>query len=827
MGLFSMFASGSRKAIFTGLSLTTLAVASFLPAKPAQALVTTASIVPSWNTTAVEERDISACISHAEYMCEVGLGQTVYTYTENASGCNDLADTARAGMRFDLGSIPATAMVTKVELTVTVQEVTSSTQTVRRIANDTPDQLMCQTGSTFAALAGTGNPYGTFANWGSLGTKNLDLGSQAVSDVQQRLTGSQSIALSIVANSDASGAIYSAEATATSNRPALKVTYSTTPDAPTNFSLSGRAPTSLTWFWIENGWAENQNLVRDDAQATRCDAGPVSGIGNSVACTETNLLPNTLYARHPAAVDPAGATNGLGTAASTAIETPTGVIFTSRTQSAISLVASGPLSNLTRAFSGVLLAETNTGQASGWSQTNGWSMAGLQANTPYVFRAQARNGDGAETLWSAGQQIFTLSLPAQIQGARAANTWYPIPEFSFSNAAGWGPGGVEYYRYAWNGSPTYAFTGSEPTWSNVQAGCPSGQCVNVGETLTLGSWHNVPFYLHVQPYNGDGVLSAGATSGPYLYDAEAPNAPTTASLSNRGNSKYTSNLNMLTAAWSGGSDSVSGLREFEYALGTTPGGTDVRGFQSAGLNTSAVLNNLTLKNGAFYYLSVRTLDWAGHLSPATISPPILANTLRPAIIDRQNGDVAHRRLPGTTYNVDFQKAGPGPALQSAQYTVYSKPNLGGKLVMNWTAIFNGARDSFTNNWTANFPRLREGTNYVTVRTTSLDGLETVQRDAFVIVKDTAPAPHIRGLLQATFPARQPSTQLLIVGQGFKSGAKVYVGTMRATRVTLNKFGQLLAQVPISRIGAGRYNLRVVNPNGLSAVRTNKVFITSG
>lgn len=824
-GLFPQCLGGKQTLL--GLAVATaVALVAATVSTSARAVVTGTTIVPSWNATATEEQTYAGCIAHSVYECEVGFDNSLFTYTENPFSCDDLTESARIGMTFDLSDIPASATITKVELAVAVKFPTTATQTVGRLLTDTPHQLSCTTADLFTALGGSGAPYGTFTNWASTGPKTLNLGAQAVADVQQRLSTSRTLALSIVANSDDYGTIHSTAAVVASNRPYLQVAYSIYPAAPTNFDSVAMTMTSLTWSWLDQARSETHNQVRDDIQVSRCDVGPAIGTGNPVSCTETGLQPNTLYTRHPTAVDPEGSTDGPSLSVSTAIEIPASTLINSIGQSSVILSVDGPLSNPRRGFSGVNFMETVSGQTSGWTQINTWSLSRLQPNSLHTFRAQARNGDGQETPWSPSASVYTLARDASATSDRQPQTWYLTPEFRFSNQAGWGAGGVQYYRYAWTTSPTFSFSGFEPTWSTANQHCPNGQCTTTAETLALDASHNGSWYLYLQPFNRDNVPSGTATYGPFLFDGLAPTVPGEVSFTNtnHGNGQYTNNLSTLNAAWGAALDTVSGLREYQYALGTTPGGADVRDFTSVGLDTSVVLSGLSLRDGVTYYLSVRAVDQAGNLSPTVVTSGLLANTVPPLVVDRQPGDRTHRRQSGTRYNVDFRRSATGPNLQSAQYAVYAKPNLGGKTVLEWTDLFRGPRDAFTIDWSVNFRVLREGLNYVSVRTTSLDGLVTVRRDVFTITKDMSPRPSISGVLTSTFPHRQPAAEVLILGRGFKAGATVTVGALPATRVTLNRHGQLQAVVAIGRLGVGRYNLRVVNPNGLEALRPNKILI---
>ncbi len=56
----------------------------------------------------------------------------------------------------------------------------------------------------------------------------------------------------------------------------------------------------------------------------------------------------------------------------------------------------------------------------------------------------------------------------------------------------------------------------------------------------------------------------------------------------------------------------------------------------------------------------------------------------------------------------------------------------------------------TTDWSVNSPALSGGLNYVSVKTSALDGLVAIQRDAFTIIKDTTPAPTIKRLNIPTF-----------------------------------------------------------------------------
>lgn len=71
----------------------------------------------------------------------------------------------------------------------------------------------------------------------------------------------------------------------------------------------------------------------------------------------------------------------------------------------------------------------------------------------------------------------------------------------------------------------------------------------------------------------------------------------------------------LAATWTGFADAQSGIADFAWAIGTTPGGTQVRAFASVGTrtgtSTSPVDVVLALTPGATYFVTVRATNGAG------------------------------------------------------------------------------------------------------------------------------------------------------------------------------------------------------------------------
>ncbi|MHB8793845.1 MAG: beta strand repeat-containing protein, partial [Thermoleophilia bacterium] len=131
----------------------------------------------------------------------------------------------------------------------------------------------------------------------------------------------------------------------------------------------------------------------------------------------------------------------------------------------------------------------------------------LTANTQYTRHIHAYNAIG-DSAGSGDATIYTLPTAPNLTADKTTSTWYATADVTFTNIADFGPGGVQYYRYSWDQTPTYSFTDTETQWS-------SGTLV---QTANLnGGW-----YLHVKSYNADDAAGSTVDYGPYNYDGSAP-----------------------------------------------------------------------------------------------------------------------------------------------------------------------------------------------------------------------------------------------------------------------------------------------------------------
>ncbi|MCA8949832.1 MAG: hypothetical protein KDE27_10045, partial [Planctomycetes bacterium] len=75
----------------------------------------------------------------------------------------------------------------------------------------------------------------------------------------------------------------------------------------------------------------------------------------------------------------------------------------------------------------------------------------------------------------------------------------------------------------------------------------------------------------------------------------------------------------LTANWDGFTDNSGSIARYDWAIGTTTGGTEVGGWENVGDVKTATRTGLALTVGVTYYVAVRAYDAAGNVSEPAVS----------------------------------------------------------------------------------------------------------------------------------------------------------------------------------------------------------------
>lgn len=609
--------------------LTYLGYSAFLITVPTKvdAVSDTIDINPSWDGTGILSQYWqigNPCTVFETTYEDGGADGTTLTYgrdLNNPTDCDVIEDYYTrdyySALKFSLASIPNNATITAVNLIVNVSNTTAQTGELVLIGNDSIDTLSRIDGS-FVGAVQSGSLY-TSVFWSTTGSKNVSL-SSAVSHVQSRISGSDVLPIGLFATSTTGnhGAIDSVNHGTSGNRPILRVAYTIPPTAPSGLTHTTNATSTITWSWTDNATGETRYDVRDGSGNV---AGCTNLPANTTSCTETGLSPNTQYSRTARVTDADGTADSAATNAYTSIQTPTSVNSSSLQSTSITVAAAGTISNLGNGLSALWFEETVTNTNSGWITTNLWQKTGLSPNTTYTFRVKARNGDGDETAFTATSDFPTLAAAPNLSAGRTTSTWYTTNPYTFTSNVTWGAGGIQYYGYVWNTSSNHTFTGVESTWSDANAKCPGGTCTVANTTISQNAvTDGNSWYLHVLAHDVTESGSGGQQSyGPFYFDGTTPTAPATVNDGTGADISSQTSTTSLSANWTASTDTTSGLQKYQYAIGTTSGGTDVVAYTDNGTNTSVTASGLSLSVGSTYYTSVRAVDVAGNIGSATTS----------------------------------------------------------------------------------------------------------------------------------------------------------------------------------------------------------------
>ncbi|OGS27652.1 MAG: hypothetical protein A2297_08710 [Elusimicrobia bacterium RIFOXYB2_FULL_48_7] len=225
------------------------------------------------------------------------------------------------------------------------------------------------------------------------------------------------------------------------------------------------------------------------------------------------------------------------------------------------------------------------------------SFSFAQDSTPPSAPAQVRDGTGGTDIDSTGSRT-TLSAnwdPAVDAESGIKKYWYAI---------GKTPGGTDISAMADNGNST--------------------SVTKTGLTLAIGA----TYYFSVRAVNGLGLVSTASNSNGQCVegyippsDTTPPTAPPQVRDGTGADVAYSNSSTELYANWDPSSDSESGIRQYYYGVGTSPGGADVTGWRWTGSRDTAIHITFTKKLaiGTIYYVSIKADNWKGLSGPVTSS----------------------------------------------------------------------------------------------------------------------------------------------------------------------------------------------------------------
>jgi len=374
----------------------------------------------------------------------------------------------------------------------------------------------------------------------------------------------------------------------------------------------------------------------------------------------------------------------------------------------------GSSANATDVRGFVSLGTSTSGSAAGLS---------LSSGSTYYLTVRATNGAGLSTVASSNGFVADGSAPANqfvydgIGGDIAFQTAKTSlsAEWSFSDAES----GIAQYDWA---------IGTTAGGTNVRAYTSAGTATNAtASSLTLTD--GVTYYVTVRATNGAGLQTSTSSNG-----VRVDSTPPTSSFVRDGvgtDIAYQSSTTVLSSNWSF-ADPHSGVAQYEWAIGTTSGGTQVQAFTAVGTSTSATANSLALSHGATYYVTVRATNSAG-LSATATSDGVRVDTTDPVFGFVNDGSGADLSFQTSVTSISANWSFTDPEGGVANYAWSIGTTIGGAEVRALTSVGTATTGTAVVGLTSGT------TYYITVRATNGAGLYAQASSNGVIVDGTPPS----------------------------------------------------------------------------------------
>ncbi|SVD31570.1 uncharacterized protein METZ01_LOCUS384424, partial [marine metagenome] len=256
-------------------------------------------------------------------------------------------------------------------------------------------------------------------------------------------------------------------------------------------------------------------------------------------------------------------------------------------------------------------------------------------------------------------------------------------------------------------------------------------------------------------------------------DLTAP-AGTTVSDGTEDDITYSGSDSILSANWAAFTETVSGIQKYEYAIGSTNGGTNVLSWTDNDTATSVTKAGLSLTSGFTYYVSVRATDNAGNVANVVTSDGVIVDTEDPFVGNVTDSTAADLDWTRSTSSLTSTWMGFSDALSGIQKYEYAIGDTsGGTNVLSWTD--NSTITSITNTGLL----LSNGTTYyISVRAIdNVGNISTVATSDGITVDTDGPVLEtpFEGSLTADRDYQNSATTLIVSwsGSDTASGIAMY------------------------------------------------------
>jgi len=353
-------------------------------------------------------------------------------------------------------------------------------------------------------------------------------------------------------------------------------------------------------------------------------------------------------------------------------------------------------------LSGIQKYEYAIGSSSGGTDVVDWTnnntdtsvtKAGLtltNGTTYYLSIRAADNVGNVSTIVTSDGITVDTDVPiisSVIEGSSTADIDYQNSDTTLiiiwtgSDAAS----GIAQYEYALG---TAAAASNTVAWTNAGT--------TTTDTLTgLSLIEDSTYYLSARATDVAGNLSVVASGDGVTIDLTAP-AGTIVNDVTGDDIVYSGSDSTVSAIWPAFTEPVSGISKYEYAIGSSSGGTYVVDWTNNSTDTSVTKAGLSLTNGTTYYLSIRAADNVGNVSTIVTSDGITVDTDVPIISSVIEGS--------STADIDYQNsdttliivwAGSDTASGIAQYEYALGTAAAASNTVSWTNAGTTTADTLT------------------------------------------------------------------------------------------------------------------------------------
>ena len=213
---------------------------------------------------------------------------------------------------------------------------------------------------------------------------------------------------------------------------------------------------------------------------------------------------------------------------------------------------------------------------------------------------------------SAGTDTTPPSAPGSVRDGTGTDIAYTSSTTQLSanwDASSDAQSGISGYQYAIGTTAGGTQTVNWTSLGNVTTVTKTGLSLTSGQT----------YFFSVKAVNGVGLTGNATNSNGQKVDSSAPSAPGTVRDGTGTDISTTSSTTQLSANWDASADSESGISGYQYAIGTSAGGTQTVNWTSLGNVLTVTKTSLSLTVGQTYYFSVRAVNGAGLTGTATNS----------------------------------------------------------------------------------------------------------------------------------------------------------------------------------------------------------------